>query len=167
MRASDVDRQRAIRRLSAGYAAGQLGANTFAHRVDLAYRAGSRADLHALTADLSGRLRVVSGRLLDTLRSPRAASARFEAPSVWLTPPDPGEGPWLIGRDPHCHLTIDDMTVSRRHAALRWTAQGYALNDLDSTNGCYANGLRVSSVLLRPGDHLVLGQVRVRLSQRP
>ena len=154
--------------MSAGYAAGRLGSDTFAHRIDLAYRAGSRADLDALTADLSGRLRVVAGRLLTALRSPTAApSAHVRAPCVWLTPPDAGEGPWVIGRDAECELIVDDMTVSRRHAELRWTPEGYALSDLNSTNGCYVNGLRMSSVLLRSGDHLVLGQVQVRLSQRP
>lgn len=61
---------------------------------------------------------------------------------------------------------IDDLTVSRRHAALRWTSEGYTVSDLGSTNGCLANGTRVATTLLRPDDELILGHVRVRLSRR-
>ena len=164
MRASDGDRQRAIRRLSTGYAAGQLGADTFAHRIELAYRAGSREDLRSLTVDLSGGLRRALTAVRDTVWSWGAPGGAVEPPCVWLTPS--GEGPWSIGRDPDSDLVIDEPTVSRRHAELRWTPAGYALVDLGSTNGCRANGVRVSTALLRPGDELILGQVRVRLSQR-
>lgn len=165
MRASDADRQRAMRRLSAGFAAGRLGADTFAHRIDLAQRAGSVADLHALTADVAGRARVALTRLRHALRRRSNLAARVEAASVWLTPPGPDEPARVIGRAPDCDLIVDDLTVSRRHAALRWTPEGYALTDLGSTNGCLANGVRVSTALVRPDDHIMLGGVRVRLSQ--
>lgn len=163
MRASDADRQRAIRRLSAGYASGRLGSDTYAHRIDLAYRAGSRADLQALTVDLSGRL---TGALAAMRHAAATGLAprRADPPSVWLAPS--GDGPWTIGRHPDSDLVIDHLTVSRRHAELRWTPEGYVVNDLDSRNGCLANGVRVSAALLRPGDELVLGQVRVRFTQR-
>jgi hypothetical protein len=164
MRASDADRERAIRRLSAGYAAGRLGSDTFARRVDLAQRAGSRTDLRALTRDVSGRLRNASDAIYDAAVACFAATPRAEPPCVWLAPS--GEGPWTIGRSPENDLVIEDLTVSRHHAELRWTPEGYAVTDLSSTNGCRANGVRVSAVLLRPGDELALGQVRVRLSQR-
>ena len=154
-----------MRRLSAGFAAGQLGPDTFAHRIELAQRAGSVADLHALTADLAGRLRIALTALRHAVRRPAQASARADAACVWLTPPGPGEPAWVIGRAPDCDIVVDDMTVSRRHAALEWTPEGYALTDLGSTNGCHANGVRVSTALVRPGDRLVLGQVRVRLTQ--
>lgn len=164
MRASDAERQRAIRRLSAGYATGQLGSDTFAHRIDLAQRAGSREDLRALTVDLSGRVRCALAAVRDAAADWLAPARRAEPPCAWLTPS--GEGPWSIGRDPASDIVIDDPTVSRRHAELRWTPDGYALTDLGSLNGSHANGVQVSAALLRPGDELVLGQVRVRLSQR-
>lgn len=164
MRASDGDRQRAIRRLSAGYAAGQLGADTFAHRIELAYRAGSREDLQSLTVDVSGRFRRALTAARDAVSGLRAPDGGQERPCVWLTPS--GEGPWSIGRHPDSDMVIDDLTVSRHHAELRWTPEGYALTDVGSTNGCRVNGVRVVAVLLRPGDELVLGQARVRLSQR-
>ncbi len=77
MRASDADRQRTIRGLSAGYAAGRLGSDTYAHRIDLAYRAGSRADLRSLTIDLSGRARSALTALLEGARA-RLALRRTE-----------------------------------------------------------------------------------------
>lgn len=163
MRASDADRQRTIRRLSAGYAAGRLGSDTYAHRLDLAFRAGSRADLNSLTADLSGRVRGALASMREAATG-WLAVPRVQLPSVWLEPA--GEGPWSIGRSPDNDMVIDDPTVSRHHAELRWTPGGYTLTDLESLNGCVANGMRVQAVLLRPGDELILGQVRVRLAQR-
>ena len=167
MRASDSERKRTIARLSAGYADGRLGTETFAHRVDLAYRAGSRKDLHALTADLAGRVRQALEDPGGIVRSLLGQPNHIDPPCVWLTPPDATGGPWIIGRSPECDLLIDDETVSRRHAELRWTPQGYTVRDLDSTNGCRVNNTRVSVALLRPGDELLLAEVRVRLAQRP
>ncbi|MDP9376880.1 MAG: FHA domain-containing protein [Actinomycetota bacterium] len=78
-----------------------------------------------------------------------------------------GTGPGVVGRDPACFdLVIDEKAVSRCHAELRWAPEGYVVRDLESTNGVSSNGIRASSVLLRPGDELRLGQVRVRLSRR-
>ncbi len=112
MRAPDADR-RTIPRLSAGYAAGRLGSNTSAHRVDLAYRAGSRADLCSLTIDLSGRARIALPAMLDGAAA-RLAPRLADWPSVWLAPS--GHGPWSIDRAVDSDLVIDDPTVSRRHA---------------------------------------------------
>ena len=167
MRASDSQRERTVSKLAAGYANGLLGADTFAQRTELAYRADSPSDLRALTADLPRRVRDVLHDLRAAVSSALAPPARIEHPSIWLMPPDTGEGPWLIGRDESiCDLLIDEETVSRRHAELRWAPEGYVVRDLRSKNGIRVNGVRVSSVLLRPGDELTLGRVRVRLSRR-
>lgn len=166
MRASDADRERAVSRLSSGYADGQLGTDTFARRIDLAYQAGSAGDLRALTADLPRRFGEAVSDLLESCARALTPARRAEPPSVWLAPPTHSDGPWTIGRDLACDLQIADETVSRRHAELRWTPEGYLLRDLSSNNGSRANGVRVSAVLVRPGDVVMLGRVRVRLARR-
>jgi FHA domain/Domain of unknown function (DUF1707) len=63
-----------------------------------------------------------------------------------------------IGRDSSCDLAIPDMTVSRRHATLERTADGWLLTDLESTNGTRVNGWRVhGQVSVTPGDLVSFG----------
>ncbi len=64
----------------------------------------------------------------------------------------------IIGRSPGCHITIEDMNVSRRHAELLQTSQGYQIQDLGSKNGTFVNGKQVNSISpLSPGDEVMLG----------
>ena len=63
-----------------------------------------------------------------------------------------------IGRDASCDLAIADMTVSRRHATLERTEDGWLLTDLESTNGTRVNGWRVrGKVSVTPGDLVSFG----------
>src|SRR5439155_2646940 len=67
----------------------------------------------------------------------------------------PGQ-PVLIGRDPGCHIRLYSPLVSRRHAEVCWTADGWVLRDLGSRNGTWLDGRRIDEV--RVGD-----AVQVRL----
>jgi hypothetical protein len=65
-----------------------------------------------------------------------------------------------IGRDASCDLAIADVTVSRRHAQLERTADGWLLIDLESTNGTRVNGWRVrGKVPVRAGDLVSFGNL--------
>jgi pSer/pThr/pTyr-binding forkhead associated (FHA) protein len=80
-----------------------------------------------------------------SLSFPRGAGSRFS-----------------IGRDGNCDLALADMTVSRRHAQLERTDQGWLLSDLSSTNGTRLNGWRVrGQVPVRPGDLVSFGDLMV------
>ncbi|HEX8086155.1 MAG TPA: DUF1707 and FHA domain-containing protein [Solirubrobacteraceae bacterium] len=156
MRADDRRRERTVAALGDGYAAGALGTDTLTLRVDAAYRARTTDELRWLTADLPRRwLDAVRDRL-ERRRRPRAPTVRVDAP------PD-GPGPWTIGRSDGCRLVIAHGTVSRRHAVLRRTADGIEVRDLGSLNGTWVNGWRVDRALVRPGDALQIGDVRVVL----
>jgi Domain of unknown function (DUF1707)/Inner membrane component of T3SS, cytoplasmic domain len=70
-----------------------------------------------------------------------------------------------IGRDVGCDLAIADMTVSRVHARLERTADGWLLTDLASTNGTRVNGWRVrGQVPVTAGDRVSFGNAEYRLS---
>ena len=65
-----------------------------------------------------------------------------------------------IGRDASCDLAIADVTVSRRHAQLERTQDGWLLIDLESTNGTRVNGWRVrGKVPVRVGDLVSFGNL--------
>lgn len=70
----------------------------------------------------------------------------------------------LIGRDEDADIQLEDVGVSRRHAALRWNDKvgGYVLIDLRSSNGTWVNDSRVlDGHSLQRGDKIRLGKQTV------
>ena len=62
-----------------------------------------------------------------------------------------------IGRDPRNELVLADEQVSRTHAQIRRETGGYVIYDLNSRNGTFVNGQRVSRCPVRPGDEILVG----------
>ncbi len=63
-----------------------------------------------------------------------------------------------IGRHATCRIVFNDSNVSREHAQMRRTADGWKLLDLGSTNGTKINGLKITEEqLLVNGDELSFG----------
>jgi len=82
----------------------------------------------------------------------------------------PGEEPKLfplsgeevtIGRDQSNRLPIPFPNVSRRHARVIFQDEEYRLEDLDSTNGTFVNGIRIKRCVLRNNDQIRIGSVRM------
>ena len=66
--------------------------------------------------------------------------------------------PLTLGRRPDNDVVVDSDTVSRRHALIMVTADGYVLRDLTSTNGTFVNKKKVGATehLLKHGDQIRL-----------
>lgn len=64
-----------------------------------------------------------------------------------------------IGRDPAATIRLNDERVSRRHAELRSTPDGWMLTDLGSTSGTFVGGQQVHEVLLRTSMTVRFGGV--------
>ncbi|WP_207398657.1 ATP-binding protein [Bremerella alba] len=62
-----------------------------------------------------------------------------------------------IGRDRGNEIVLHDTEISRRHAEIRLTSDGFKLVDLQSSNGCFVNQKPVSECQLTHGDRLQLG----------
>jgi pSer/pThr/pTyr-binding forkhead associated (FHA) protein len=62
-----------------------------------------------------------------------------------------------IGKSTHNQIVIPDPYVSKEHLRITQTPQGYFLEDLQSTNGTYVNGKKVTSVYLQTNDIVKIG----------
>jgi HD-GYP domain-containing protein (c-di-GMP phosphodiesterase class II) len=75
------------------------------------------------------------------------------------------------GRLGTLEIVLDDGSVSRRHAEVRRTENGWWVRDLDSTNGTYVNGVRLTNGerQLHARDIVQFGKVAmmVELSEPP
>ena len=69
-----------------------------------------------------------------------------------------------VGSDPDNHFVVEDPTVSRVHCKIEADRQGHRIRDLDSKNGTYINGIRVTDAYL-PGECRVrVGNTEIQFS---
>lgn len=157
-RASDREREAAVARLKPRLVDGSLSTDTFGIRVESAYSARTKRELAELLDDIPGvraRAGAVYRRAIDWVTgapSPRWAELRL--------PEAVRQTEFTIGRGDECDLVVEEATVSRRHALLRRTPEGWDLCDVGSTNGTRVNGWRIERAGVRPGDELELGFAR-------
>jgi len=72
--------------------------------------------------------------------------------------------PFIIGRDKKCHLFLSSEKVSRRHTEIYLQDEYLRVRDLDSMNGTFINGKRISgSEFLRDDDTLALADQEFRV----
>ena len=72
---------------------------------------------------------------------------------------EPGEN--VLGRDVSASVSIDDGTVSRRHARITIASGSATIEDLGSKNGTFLNGKRLGTgpLPLAGGAHIQMGSV--------
>ena len=72
-----------------------------------------------------------------------------------------GEGEIIVGRIPECGIQLSVKNVSRKHARLIFHNEEYHIEDLDSTNGTYVNGIKIVKCALRSNDQINIGGVKI------
>ena len=73
-----------------------------------------------------------------------------------------------LGREADNDLPLPDQKASRHHAMLRRQGVVYQISDLNSGNGTYVNGKRITEpTLLKNGDILLIGDTKLSISDRP
>jgi pSer/pThr/pTyr-binding forkhead associated (FHA) protein len=116
-----------------------------------------------------------SGPLVDRTRRHAATSVGRLAPGRYLAIEDGEEVVIValekpvvrIGRSPASDVQLDDASVSRRHALLIREHDGVHLVDDRSLNGVEVNGDRITRAVLRDGDAIAIGRVRLRFLDVP
>ncbi|MFZ5895138.1 MAG: FHA domain-containing protein [Myxococcota bacterium] len=69
------------------------------------------------------------------------------------------QGSLTVGRSPNADFVIEDALVSRFHARVVVRDDGVVIEDLNSTNGVYMDGIRLppAAQRLREGDRVLIG----------
>jgi transcriptional regulator with GAF, ATPase, and Fis domain len=67
------------------------------------------------------------------------------------------DGPLLLGRDASNQVRTSDAAVSRKHCSVTEVASGFEIEDLNSHNGTFVNGIKVSRKTIQHGDRIRIG----------
>jgi general secretion pathway protein A len=113
--------------------------------VEYAARTSSQLKYESDDADTASEEQPPVGRLVLTLRGSTVQEC-------YLVP-----GRIFIGRTVDNDLRIESRYVSRHHAQVITTADGSAIEDLNSTNGIFVRGRRVRRYKLQDNDVVKLG----------
>ena len=73
-----------------------------------------------------------------------------------------------LGRATRADFIVDEPLISRMHCRFTAGATGaLEVEDLESTNGTFVNGKRVTTSPLEPGDCVRVGRVEIEVSEAP
>ncbi len=105
--------------------------------------------------------------ITTTIAQPRRHIHIRKGKLTCVAGPDAGQS-WLVDRDvvqigslPENDVALKDSTVSRRHAEIVRTREGTLLRDCASTNGTFANEMRVREVFLTPETRFRIGKTEM------
>jgi hypothetical protein len=76
--------------------------------------------------------------------------------------PDPDI--WVIGRNASCEISLNDPSVSSRHAQLIHQGGRWKIVSLVSTNGLFINGDKKLTAYLGNGDDIIIGSSHLAFS---
>src|SRR4029453_5972094 len=66
-----------------------------------------------------------------------------------------------IGRQPDNTIVIDNSAVSSRHVRIAREGPQFVAEDLESTNGTFVNGEKITKRALRHGDTILVGKHKI------
>ena len=66
---------------------------------------------------------------------------------------------YIIGRGEDADIQVNSPDLSRKHIQLNCLSEECHIQDLESRNGCYLNGVKIHAATLRNGDTLQLGKI--------
>lgn len=72
------------------------------------------------------------------------------------------EGSLFVGRSDICNIYFDDDRLSKQHFVVEVNKMGCYIEDLESTNGTYVNGVKITSRrMLLDGDMITAGREKI------
>jgi hypothetical protein len=74
----------------------------------------------------------------------------------------------IVGREKDCQLLIESPNISRHHARFTFINGQWTIEDLQSSNGTFVNGMRLGPPqYIRPGDTINLGSLQFTFQPAP
>ncbi|SEF58413.1 FHA domain-containing protein [Eubacterium ruminantium] len=68
----------------------------------------------------------------------------------------------IVGRAENCEITIDDETISRQHFVIEYREGSFYIQDLETTNGTFLNGVRITHKRrLNQDDRIKVGSLEI------
>ncbi len=67
----------------------------------------------------------------------------------------------VVGREPKCEIQIDNLGISREHCAFSQRGEAFLVQDLNSSNGTYVNGKKITEHFLNNDDEIIIGKYRL------
>jgi len=68
----------------------------------------------------------------------------------------------VVGREASCDIQIDNLGISRNHCAFVNKGEAFLVQDLNSSNGTYVNGLKITERFLNDGDEIIIGKYTLK-----
>lgn len=118
---------------------------------------GQLAVLQGISEQMGSKTMVVSGDLSQKLAADQGQ------PALLMSLNFGGKQSLSIGRDDANDIKLDGLQISNRHARLLQTNAGIAIEDLNSTNGVYVNGQKISRLNISPNDAVQIGSFQIRI----
>jgi pSer/pThr/pTyr-binding forkhead associated (FHA) protein len=72
----------------------------------------------------------------------------------------------VIGRTADNKIDLNYPNVSRHHSQITYSNESYSIEDLDSTNGTYVNGISIAKCILHPNDVIQIGDTHIFYYER-
>jgi pSer/pThr/pTyr-binding forkhead associated (FHA) protein len=68
----------------------------------------------------------------------------------------------VVGREPKCEIHIDNLGISREHCAFSQRGEAFLVQDLNSSNGTYVNGKKITEHFLNHDDEIIIGKYMLK-----
>jgi ABC transport system ATP-binding/permease protein len=124
--------------------------------------ASQMADLNAMLEGGGSKTMVFKAGDISQQMSKNQASVE---PSLLMSLTFGSKQELVIGRAESCDITLDGLQISNQHARLVRTASGVDIEDLNSTNGVFIDGNRITRRSLTLNDSVQIGSFILRIDQ--
>jgi ABC transport system ATP-binding/permease protein len=125
--------------------------------------AGQQAVLQDLPESPGSKTMVFRGGAVSQQMASASAEAAAQ-PQLLMQLAFGGKSELTVGRDERNDISLDGLQISNRHARLLQSgAAGVVIEDLNSTNGVYVNGQKISRQAITPSDSVQIGSFVIRV----
>jgi ABC-type multidrug transport system ATPase subunit len=122
---------------------------------------GQLADLQQVQAEIGSKTMVFK---VDKIAQKQSAANKTQ-PQLLMSLTFGNKKELIIGRGDDSDIKLDGLQISNRHAKLSLTNSGIVVEDLNSTNGVYVNGNRISRQNVGVESDIQIGSFVIKLDQ--